>query len=639
MVRLGCIYVAIMCVGCIVQCSEVIQGSSPFKGTIAWMHPNISFISALSPDWKLLATPVGKEIWVIKTSNGQVIRRLIGSHTVVGMENPTLKFSRDGRFLSMTGYKVNRSKKVFDCIAIVWRISDGKRLWSVQYEEKDGWTADSCLLPRGALYTTWESHTWVVRLRLIANGRVKREMTLKRRLGGTTFSPDGKWLATGGKLWRLTGANLHSARTFPVDGTPVFSTNSKYLAIVQERTVIVYRINDGQMIGKMRLKSGKISKVLSISPDGQLAVTVWWQNPPDSPYTILLWRVKDGKVLRKFDIDTSLIKGSFSSDSRQVALWGNGNLYLWRIGDGQLITTLYGHPYFVNDVAFDPNKRFIATVSDNSVYIWEIPTGRLIKVLKGAVNELWRVAFSPDGRFIASGAAGDCGDDTISLWQVEGWIKQWQRINHHGSGSAVNIAFSPDIQLLASCGADGTIRLWRVKNGELLRIIKGKVIGTQKVRFNGEVREVKIREYFFSVTFSRDGKTLITGGSHGIQFWRVADGSLLKRWDVGKKVHSIALSHDGQQIAIGTEDGFIGLYSLSDGKCLWQRKANKGVISVTFLPNSEFLASSDGKIWRAKDGALIQQLPCPMGQGYRVAASPDGRALVACFSDGLILWR
>lgn len=108
---------------------------------------------------------------------------------------------------------------------------------------------------------------------------------------------------------------------------------------------------------------------------------------------------------------------------------------------------------------------------------------------------------------------------------------------------------------------------------------------------------------------------------------------------MGKKVHSIALSHDGQQIALGTEDGFIGLYSLSDGKCLWQRKANKGVISVTFLPNSEFLASSDGKIWRAKDGALIQQLPCPMGQGYRVAASPDGRALVACFSDGLILWR
>ncbi|MCX7762407.1 MAG: hypothetical protein N2252_06170, partial [Candidatus Kryptonium sp.] len=69
----------------------------------------------------------------------------------------------------------------------------------------------------------------------------------------------------------------------------------------------------------MRLQSGKISKVLSISPDGQLAVAVWWQNPPDSPYTILLWRVKDGKVLRKFDMDTSLIKGSFSSDSRQVA--------------------------------------------------------------------------------------------------------------------------------------------------------------------------------------------------------------------------------------------------------------------------------------------------------------------------------
>ena len=84
-----------------------------------------------------------------------------------------------------------------------------------------------------------------------------------------------------------------------------------------------------------------------------------------------------------------------------------------------------------------------------------------LHVLKGHRGVVWSVVFSPDGGVIASGGA----DGTIKIWEPLGSEKK----SLQGHTAAVkSVAFSPDGKKLLSGSYDKTIRLWDRMSGELL---------------------------------------------------------------------------------------------------------------------------------------------------------------------------
>ena len=173
------------------------------------------------------------------------------------------------------------------------------------------------------------------------------------------------------------------------------------------------------------------------------------------------------------------------------------------------------------------------------------------------------------------------------------------------TGAVHGLAFAPDGEMLASGAQDGTVRLWRVDDGTLLRTLAGHT---------GDV---------FSVGFSPDGKTLASGAAdNSVRLWRVDDGKLLHTLDEHTgAVRSVAFAPDGKTLASGAADDTVQLWQVNDGKLLRTLAGHTGgVYSVAFAPDGKTLASGAADNSRADVAGWRRQAAVHVGGAYGCGA-------------------
>lgn len=262
---------------------------------------------------------------------------------------------------------------------------------------------------------------------------------------------------------------------------------------------------------------------------------------------VILWRSKDGKVIRNFHAHPKTVHSiAFSPKGRYLATGSaDRSIKVWEVESGRLVSTLKGTLFEVFSVDFSPDGNVLASgAGDDFVRIWDYKRGRQLKILRGHIYAIHTINFSPDGRFLASG----CYDDTISLWDGK-TFKRLNVLTDH-KDQAWSVRFSPDSKLLAAGCEEGAINIWDVTKEGVPRITlipPGKEKQVTFVRFlnndliastgtgNGKVyvRDVKTGKMIVSfnaedpivemLAVSPDGKEILTGGRDGnVKRWRVS---------------------------------------------------------------------------------------------------------------------
>jgi len=189
------------------------------------------------------------------------------------------------------------------------------------------------------------------------------------------------------------------------------------------------------------------------------------------------------------------------------------------------------------------------------------------------------------------------------------------------------VAFDPQGATLASGSRDGTVKLWEVQSGKLLRTLE--VRGTST-----------------SVAFDPQGATLASGSYLDSSLWEARSGKLLRTLEGDwKSATSVAFDPQGETLACGTSGGTVTLWEARSGKLLRTLEGHQGWIwSVTFDPQSGTLASSSAdntvKLWEARSGRPLHTLERHQDPVLSVAFDPQSGTLASGSADKTVrLWE
>jgi WD40 repeat protein len=154
-----------------------------------------------------------------------------------------------------------------------------------------------------------------------------------------------------------------------------------------------------------------------------------------------------------------------------------------------------------------------------------------------------------------------------------------------------------------------------------------------------------------SLTYSPDGKFILSGGGDGVHLWQAATGKEI-RWlgnDLEGRTGPAALSADGKKVAVagwGREDG-LAVYELATGRLLYRfGKFSDRVVPAGFSADGKVLAvnyasNTSIDMVNADTGVLLRSLREYLPElkqllHHQVAFSADGKFLIYPNGDGVL---
>ncbi|MDY6805984.1 MAG: WD40 repeat domain-containing protein [Cyanobacteriota bacterium] len=243
------------------------------------------------------------------------------------------------------------------------------------------------------------------------------------------------------------------------------------------------------------------------------------------------------------------------------------------------------------------------------------------KTLLGHNSWIYTVAIAPDGETVASGSY----DGSIKIWHLSagGLIRT---LDAH-SDAIASLAISSDGETLVSGSWDDCIKIWNLPSATLTRTI------------NLRADDVK------AVAIAPDGKTVAAGTYSGvIKLWNSKTGTQTGEFKHSGPVTSVAIGPQGKYLASGSRNGTVKIWEIETGWELTLEGHKKAVWAIAFSPDGQTLASGGGdravKLWQVETGEKISTFKEHSKAVYSVAFSPDGQTLASGSYDRQIhVWQ
>ncbi|XP_017783416.1 PREDICTED: U4/U6 small nuclear ribonucleoprotein Prp4 [Nicrophorus vespilloides] len=284
--------------------------------------------------------------------------------------------------------------------------------------------------------------------------------------------------------------------------------------------------------------------------------STWYHEGPDSLKTARLWiaeyslprakeRLEEARSLADLPSATRTAKTQEIQKRLQVL-----SIYSSQVGDTRPISFCQ----------FSPNSELLATGSWTGLCkIWSVPNCELKQTLKGHTHQIGAIIFHPQA----------------------------------------TLTQDKSICNMASCAADGSVKLWDFKSDEPIADIEGHMPHrVSRIAFHPSGR--------FLGTCCYDSS------------WRLWDlqqcAEVLHQEGHGKPVHCISFQNDGSVCATGGLDSFGRVWDLRTGRCIMFMEGHlKSIYGIDFSPNGYHVATSSVdntvKIWDLRKRNILYTIP------------------------------
>ena len=329
------------------------------------------------------------------------------------------------------------------------------------------------------------------------------------------------------------------------------SPNGNLIAVATSIGVWIYDAHSGKEIRLLQKHGYRVHSV-AFSPNGKMLAS-------SGSDGIHLWEPYTGQHLSTLkDNARSGTKDLvfFSPDGRTLVSTRGKIIRFWDVVNKTVSKTLTGHTREILSLSISPNGKTVVSGSSiideepqsNALRWWDVETGRMLFFSTAMDSAVTALAFSPNGKILACANSLSMSENR-NIYLFDGVSGEILRTLPELHGKTISLAFSPDGKMLASSGWDDTIRLWDPHTGHHLYTFRG---------------------YVGWLSFSPNGKTLVSGEDGIIRFWDTSTKqqrfSVSGHWD---SIGALTFSPDSKTlISGGYETPIIHKWDVSTGQLM-----------------------------------------------------------------------
>lgn len=252
---------------------------------------------------------------------------------------------------------------------------------------------------------------------------------------------------------------------------------------------------------------------------------------------------------------------AFSPDSQRLATGGYRSVKIWKRQTES--TQVAGLPADAEPVALSLTQSRVAVVRANDVQVYACDTNQLICTIRGHAQPVTLAAFSPDEQVLFT-------TDSSGLL-----LRSDLSLGHPPELQFTKTATASQIMLVARDATELT-HLTAPTRDQIIGLRgDGKLYTAQRIQ-SDEMPPVpfastdlfKVVEGAVAIATLPTidvGPRIAVARGGAVEVLTTSNAQVIKRWEQGAVVQSLALSHDGQRLAVSSVDGVVKIWNIADG--------------------------------------------------------------------------